>query len=73
MWEYGTPKSASPKTGVVTSGGGGLIVIVREPTPVPPGFVANIETNVDPKTVGIPEITPVAVFRESPVGKAVDE
>lgn len=46
-------------------------VITKEAVPVPAKFLAPIVTVVTPVTVGVPEIAPVAAFKESPAGKFV--
>ncbi len=59
----------------MTGGGGGLIVRVKVPLPVPPELVALIVTVYGlPASVpaaGVPEITPVAVFTLRPAGSPV--
>ena len=53
---------------LVMTGGGGLIVIVREPVPVPPKLVAVKLTDEVPAVVGVPEMIPVPEFNPKPVG-----
>ena len=50
------------------------IVIVKETTkfPVPVALVADTVTLVDPAVVGVPEIIPVVVSKNSPAGSAVE-
>ena len=55
----------------ITGGAGGLMVIVRVALPVPREFVALIVTVKVPGVVGVPEITPVEVFRVNPAGNPV--
>lgn len=43
-------------------------MIARLSVPVPPAFVAAIVTEVAAAEVGVPVITPVPVFNESPAG-----
>ena len=52
-------------------GGGGAVVIVKVgiADPVPPLFVALTVTLKVPETVGAPEIMPVLVLIDRPVGK----
>ena len=47
------------------------MVIVRVALPVPREFVALIVTVKVPEAVGVPEITPVEVFRVNPAGNPV--
>jgi hypothetical protein len=53
---------------LVMTGFGGLTVSVRTRDPVPSALVAEIVTEEAPTVVGIPLITPVTVFTESPTG-----
>ena len=55
----------------MTTGVGGLIVSVNVPVPVPPTLVAPNGTLEVPVRVVVPEIRPLAVFTESPVGRPV--
>ena len=55
----------------MTGGAGGLMVIVKVAVPVPREFVALIVTVKVPGAVGVPEITPVEVFRVNPAGNPV--
>ena len=48
-----------------------MIVKVSVAVPVPPLFVALSVILVVPAAVGVPEITPVVVLTESPVGNPV--
>ena len=50
------------------TGLGGLIVNVKVALPVPPALVALMVTLYVPAVVGVPEITPVLVFTDSPAG-----
>jgi len=52
-------------TGTATAG---RIVMVSVAWPVPPALVALRVTVAIPAEVGVPEIKPVLVFTESPVG-----
>ena len=45
------------------------MVRVSVALPVPPALVALIVTEEVPAAVGVPEITPVLVFTESPAGR----
>jgi hypothetical protein len=56
---------------LVIAGGATAIVTVRVALPVPPAFVALSVTVEVPAAVGVPEITPVAVFTIRPVGNPV--
>ena len=56
---------------VMTGGAGGLMVTVSVAVPVPREFVALIVTVKVPEAVGVPEITPVEVFRVNPAGNPV--
>jgi hypothetical protein len=53
------------------AGGAGLIVRVNEAFPVPPAFVALSVTVAVTTVVGVPEISPVPVFTDSPAGNPV--
>ena len=55
-------------TGAAASG---AIVSVRVAFPVPPALVALKVTVEVPATVGVPEINPVPLFTDSPVGNPV--
>jgi hypothetical protein len=55
--------------GAVT--GAAAIVMVRLPLPVPPAFVALIETELMPAEDGVPLINPVVVLIVSPAGRPV--
>ena len=55
----------------MTTGVGGLIVSVSVPVPVPPALVAPSATLEVPAVVVVPEIRPVTVFADKPVGKPV--
>ena len=46
-----------------------MTVTTRVADPVPQALAAEIVTLVTPAAVGIPEITPVAVFTERPAGR----
>ena len=48
-----------------------LIVRLNVNVPVPPAFVADRVTLEVPAVVGVPEISPVPVLMERPVGKPV--
>ena len=61
----------SANTPLVITGAFNVIVIVTVPVPVPPLFVAVIVTVVGPAVVGVPLITPVAVFKDRPAGNGV--
>ena len=50
------------------TGAGGLTVSVIVALPVPPALVALMVTDEVPAAVGVPEITPLAVFTERPAG-----
>lgn len=54
-------------------GGGGAgaaaILIARDCVPVPPAFVAEIVALNVPAALGVPEMSPLAVFTPSPGGK----
>ena len=50
----------------------GATVIAKVAVPVPPKLVAEIVTLNVPTTVGVPEITPVEVFKVKPAGKVVE-
>lgn len=52
-------------------GGGDEIASFRTPVPVPPEFVALMFILKFPDTVGVPEMSPVLVFTESPAGRLV--
>jgi hypothetical protein len=56
---------------VITGVGGGLMVIVNVALPVPPALVALMVTVKVPAAVGVPEISPVAVFTVKPAGNGV--
>jgi hypothetical protein len=56
---------------LVMTGCAGLIESVSVAEPVPPTFVALIETLDVPATVDVPAITPVEVLTERPAGKPV--
>jgi hypothetical protein len=56
---------------VITGAGGGLMAIVKVTLPVPPALVALIVTVKVPAAVGVPEISPVAVFTVKPAGNGV--
>jgi hypothetical protein len=50
------------------TGGGVSTVKVSVKKPVPPEFVALMETKETPTLVGVPLINPLAVLSESPAG-----
>jgi hypothetical protein len=56
---------------LVIAGGATAMVTVSVALPVPPAFVALSVTVEVPAAVGVPEITPVAVFTVRPAGKPV--
>jgi hypothetical protein len=59
-------------SGLVTTGGGGLLIVkVNVALPVPPELVALMVTLYVPAAVGVPEITPVVVFTVNPPGSPV--
>ena len=53
------------------TGGAGLIVNVNVALPVPPAFVALNVTVEVPVPVGVPEINPVLLLTDRPVGNPV--
>jgi len=57
---------------VATTGLAGFIVIVNVPSPEPLIFFAVSVTVNTPAVIGVPLITPVAVFKLNPAGNVVE-
>ena len=53
------------------TGGGGFTVKLRVAVPVPPALVALKLTETVPEEVGVPEIKPLPVLIDKPVGSPV--
>jgi hypothetical protein len=51
--------------------GGAAMVRTKVAEPVPPPLLAEIVTFVVPAVVGVPEMSPVVVLIESPVGRGL--
>ena len=49
-----------------------VMVNATDKLPVPTALVADTVTLLEPTVVGVPEITPVPVFKLRPAGKAVE-
>jgi hypothetical protein len=56
---------------LLITGAATLMVSVSVAVPVPVAFVALSVTVETPAPLGVPEINPVAVFTDSPLGKPV--
>jgi hypothetical protein len=64
--------AVSVMVGGGTGGGGGAVTVrTKVAEPVPPEFEAPRFTLVVPAAVGVPEISPVMVLIESPVGRGL--
>ena len=68
---WGLPAIVELGLSEVVVGTGLLMVIVNVPFPVPLLFVALIATVYVPVVVGVPEISPVFVFRLKPGGNGL--
>ncbi len=53
---------------LVMAGAGAVMLITKVAVPVPPALLALTVTLVEPRAVGVPEMTPVVVFRVRPAG-----
>ena len=56
----------------MTTGSPSVILNATDSVPVPVALVADMVTEVEPTTVGVPEIIPVAVSKDKPAGSAVE-
>lgn len=57
---------------LVMTGAPSEMSIVTDKLALPVAFTAEIVTTVDDKVVGVPEITPLLMFKVSPAGNAVE-
>ena len=70
-YEKALPTVPPALVALVITGAATATVKVRVALPVPPAFVALIVTVEVPAAVGVPEITPEAVFTDRPAGNPV--